>query len=386
MKLDIYGDGISYVTDEVSSIHPSESNLNEFTRAKFVTDLAAVSRGLDRAKNPERRYQSLLKEAAPTSNEIDRATKLDLYTCPECSKECQGNQDDSDIIVECKDCGIMCDKVSAEQPDGYDISEWAYKIKKSPSRPLEFLPVVVDLMLSENSIWKTNYYGIKKYPIFVFKSFADLSNGLLQHSYVEPLQGNNNLVRLYTNMRACLNAGIPYDSIPYNTAEELKNFRALKASIPMFVFNHLITHTALSKEAQSDRVTANTNHWLPSDFKEKVHSWLKANPCPDVHKFSHLANSLISEANRDNIVSILLSLGQKNVQNFFKDIGYKKEIYHRAMLEFRYKEVVITAWWNNPKTFRHFTIEREAFPKIHKSWVQEQTRLLAECIRDIIIS
>ena len=54
------------------------------------------------------------------------------------------------------------------------------------------------------------------------------------------------------------------------------------------------------------------------------------------------------------------------------------------MLEFRYKEVVMTGWNNNPKTFQHFTIEREAYPKIHKSWVQEQTRLLAEGVRDVV--
>lgn len=56
-----------YVTDEVSTIPTMFANLSQATREKFVTDLAAVSRGKDESKNPEARFKALLKEAAPNS-------------------------------------------------------------------------------------------------------------------------------------------------------------------------------------------------------------------------------------------------------------------------------------------------------------------------------
>ena len=68
MKIDIYDDGISYVTDEVSTVSANGANVNEENRIKFVTDLAAISRGNYESKNPEVRYKKLLKEAAPNIN------------------------------------------------------------------------------------------------------------------------------------------------------------------------------------------------------------------------------------------------------------------------------------------------------------------------------
>lgn len=52
MRKDIYGDDISYVSNEMSSIPVNQSNLNEQNRIKFVTDLAAVSRGKSPNKVP----------------------------------------------------------------------------------------------------------------------------------------------------------------------------------------------------------------------------------------------------------------------------------------------------------------------------------------------
>ena len=58
-----------YVTDEVSSVPTALANLTQETREKFVTALAAVSRGKDESKNPSARFKALLKEAAPNSKE-----------------------------------------------------------------------------------------------------------------------------------------------------------------------------------------------------------------------------------------------------------------------------------------------------------------------------
>lgn len=333
MKKDIYEDGISYVTNEMSSIHPREANLSEFTRAKFVTDLAAVSRGKDRAKNPEKRYKALLTEAAP---QLDR----DTY---------QGMVD-------------------------YANDELVFK--GSPSRPLEFLPIVLTFIIdSTKGKVRVDPELVHCKKDFSIEEFINAFGG--QFGYVD---GN----KIYTNMRACLNAGIPYEAIPYNTADELKDFRALKANIPMFVFNHLITHTALSKEAQSDRVTKNGQYWLPWDFIERVYAYINENEGQVYSESEDICKSILSKNNRKDMISYLLSLSQNLVQHFLKDIGYKKEIYQRAMLEFRYKEVVMTAWSNNPKTFQHLLIERNNEPIIWKNWTQNETKQFIQCVKEVI--
>ena len=72
MRIDIFDNG--YVTDEVSTIPTSQANTSEENRVKFVTDCAAISRGKVESNNPQKRYQHLLKEAAPNS----------------CDNECKG--------------------------------------------------------------------------------------------------------------------------------------------------------------------------------------------------------------------------------------------------------------------------------------------------------
>ena len=349
MNKDIYGDKISYVTDELSIVPTNESNLNEENRIKYVTDLAAVSRGKSESANPPKRYKALLKEASPTDEQI-----------------------------------------KAFNGDG--------KMKNgSPSRPFEFLPIVVDLLISEYSLWDTNY-DYSKDPIHVFNNFAELSNGILQHSYIELVDGDSDLVRVYTNMRCLINAGVKYENVPYNTQEELKHFRALKANIPMFVWGQVPnTHCALSKEAQSDRVTANDNYWLPSDFRNRVFkhveditTQLNNNGLNGQDKLLAVASKaeyslLLQPSSRDGVVHLLLNKwSQTTVQGMFKELGYPREIYSRAIYYFKYKEVVFTGWNNNPKVWEHLFVERNAKPDVWDNWTQNETKQLVTAIKEVI--
>ena len=72
------------------------------------------------------------------------------------------------------------------------------------------------------------------------------------------------------------------------------------------------------------------------------------------------------------------------VQRLLKTLKYKKEIYSRAVNELRYKEFVFTAWYNDPHTLEHFLVEREAYPDVHKSWVQPETAAFARAVRALI--
>ncbi len=372
MKIDIYSDNISYVTNEVSSVKAYEANLNEENRIKFVTDLAAVSRGKSESKNPSARYRALLKEAAPSINSFEN---------------------------------VLNDKNNR----GLSMEDIKSKITGSPSRPLEFLPVVLKYFIAGNNynLCDTNYSKAEVSRIIVSMSSEQFNNSLGQHSYLE--QG-----KVYTNMRAVLNAGIPYEKVPYNSIEDLGLFIALKANIPMFVWAQVPnTHCAISKEAQSDRVAENNNYWLPKDFRDKVYEYKQKH---DFEFKDSVAQELLEKDNKQligtypkliyrKLVDAILGCQTKEqipyimvygneateciasqgiIQEFFKELGYLREIYSRAMYYFKYKEVVMTGWYRDPKVWRHLFIERNANLDIWKNWTQEQTKQFVKSIRYIV--
>ena len=344
MRIDIYGDNIGYVTDEVSTIPIDEANLNEDNRRKFVTDLAAISRGKHEAKNPSKRYDALLSEAAPQKSQIEVFEYNRKY---------------------------IDDEV---------------KINGSPSRPLEFLPIVTTVEMDGMHIKAFGiYYGLAEFTNAFGGSFGYLSNqGIKELNYP--------VLYLYTNMRAVINAGVPYENIPYNTKEELKNFRAIKANIPMFVWAQVPnTHIMLSKEAQSDRVTINDNYWLPKDFIKKVYAFsYYENNGKGI--FSKITDEVLGCSDRNQIPHLLINgrnetnfkPTQNDIQQYFRILGYHKEIYQRAMYYLKYKEVVVTGWCNNPKTWSHLFIERNAETDIWKNWTQGETSIFVNAVKKIV--
>jgi len=242
------------------------------------------------------------------------------------------------------------------------------KLKAQSSRPMEFLGIVGDVKFYDNKVLLFNSLEC---------DVGFFMNNIGKYSYIE----NN---RCYTNMRALLNAGIPYEEIPYNTPDELQHFRAIKAKMPMFVFNHFVTHTALSKETLSDRVTLQSGeYWLPSDFRNRLYTQLVDTnnlPLPSIKAF----NSLLNLSSKQELSAHLVAnYSQRDVQQLFKSLNYKPEIYQRAMLEFRYKTTVATGWYNDPRVWKHFLVEREAYPALHKSWVQPETKQLALSIKQL---
>lgn len=300
-----------YVTDKFVKdekdywMYAYEANMSEEHRSKFVSDAAAISRGKFKSNNSKTRFKSLLKEAHG----------------------------------------------------------------KTPSRPVEFCPVVLHVYFLKN---KAHIHTLDQKVISVL-DMDRFSNELAGHSYIE---GDI----LYTNLRALLNAGIPYDKIPYATQEEVNEyygpFKAVRVSAPMFVFNHLVTHTMLSKEARSERYVEmdNSDYWLPSDFEERLESLAK-------DKYPHLFSN--EDWDIYSIKKFLLDVAsQKEVMGFFKSLGYKREVYQRAMLEFRYKTFIMVGWSNDPKRWEHLINQREAGKT--KSHTQLETRKTVEAIAKVI--
>lgn len=299
-----------YVTTDVSSVKVYRSNTTKENRIKWVTDLAAVSRGKSESTNPTKRFNSLMKEAA-------------LGTA---------------------------------------------------SRPMEFLPVVLD----QDRI----RYLDKR--IFSYESKESLLNNLLRYSYCE----NG---KVYTNMRALLNIGVKIENIPYNDEEDLKDFKAIKIKVPMFIWSQLMTHTALSKESQSDRVAEENDYYLPTDFVTRV-SNLKI----DTTKLQDLSKSNPILAGK--IIDLRLKIKDENeifnclFNNFsqhelfflFEFLDYKREIWSRAIYYFKYKVMIMTGWSNDPSTWKHLFIERNCVPELWKNWTQKETQIVVEKIKSVL--
>ncbi len=325
MNIDVYKDGISFATNDVSSILTSEANLNENNRVKFVTDLAAISRGLNESKNPVKRYKALLSEAAPSSM-----------------------------------------KIIGDEAIG------------TPSRPLEFLPVVMEIGFKETN--SKMYISLRciKDPLLVYDYTLDFFvNNIGRFSFIK-----DNLI--HTNMRCLINAGMKYEDIPYNTKEELKDFRIAKVNLPMFVWAQLMTHTAISKESQSDRVSTTDAYWLPGDFIDRCEKIVKdLNVSIDVKR---QCIQIVQNANNLPMVKELLytNFTSVGIVELFKNLGYGKEIYQRAIYYFKYKKMIMTGWNNDPKVWEHLFIERSTEPDIWKNWSQMETVLAVDAIKKII--
>ena len=409
-----------YVTDEVSSIPTELANLCQETREKFVTDLAAISRGKDESKNPAARFKALLKEAAPNSKE--------------------------DIV------------------DGFE--GWA-------SRPMEFCPIICEfaevtnndcenvmVLITEKNLddfengnYK-NMFSINKY---------DFYNKILKYSYSTKCDYDNNSIILYTNLRTLLNAGVPYDDIPFiedivykqygenkddlfivigtektsiydiNVNYETKthdkdmplifkikdliesgytykdiikdfndghcyvdnrysNFKAIKLKIPMFIWSQWpMTHTALSKESQSDRVAEGVGYWLPEGIINKINETSeeeidKIDYSQDLVDIQSMTSSDIPNVNKAEILinTFTEGLSQEAVQQILKAAGYKREIWSRAPYYFKYKECVVTGWYNDPTTWQHSFLERSVEPDSWKNWTQKETKEVLKVVKDII--
>lgn len=54
------------------------------------------------------------------------------------------------------------------------------------------------------------------------------------------------------------------------------------------------------------------------------------------------------------------------------------------MYYFKYKEVVMTGWNNDPKVWEHLFIERSVRPEINKNWTQNETKTFVKCMDQII--
>jgi len=312
MTIKVFENG--YVTDEVSTIKPYEANTSEENRIKFVTDCAAISRGKTESNNPKKRYEHLLKEAAPN------------------------------------ECGVNCEGVAG--------------------RPFEFLPIVITE--SELQALKAIYW----FEEMAFYRFAYYDDGF-----------KDGVEKYYTNARVLLNLGVDDDYLPFNTEDELKYFKVVKVKAPYFVFAQIRTHCMISQIAASARVIEENEIWLPDDFEERLEeNWGYCD-------YIAMTKGLCIPSDVDDKAKFISSFIKKEwrhfsvyaLQNLFKKLGYKREIWQRYPQHALYKTWVMAGWLNDPKVWNHFFLERGVFDDKYKNWVQPETKQIAKAIYKVIM-
>lgn len=341
----------------------------------------------------------------------------------------------------------------------------------SAGRCLEFIPIVLDVVIEKDYVYFNNKTLRCNINHFI--------NNIARFSYLE---GN----KLFTNLRCLLNAGIPYNLIPYNDdliiklswymdndnikryylpltdtkellvdddviigmvllnelsidyknelvqvkvsnliknnictldniiygiknskviIKDMNNFKAIKARIPMYIFGQLKTHTRITSVSQSDRVAVQLDYWLPMDFEKRLRSHKKKveevksilddtldnEPIEtlfdQINHLDEVGEELeVTELEKHNMFIEIFTtmMSQEQVQLAFKTLGYKQEIWSRAPYYFKYKEVVMTGWYNDPLVWKHLFLERNTCPDEWKNWTQKETTEFVKAIKDII--
>lgn len=316
------------------------ANASEINRINFISATASVSRGKESFNFPEARYKHLFQEAS-----FSRA-----------------------------------------------------------SRPLELCPVYFNFEITTSADGSRD--KVKLYLKDDLEYDMDLDkflNNIAKFGIVEKM--DRGLYLCKTNLRALVNAKIPYEQIPYN--EVCTGFRVFKMKIPMFVFNHLVTHTQLSKETRSDRVTLQNeyDYWLPEDFIERILSF-------DVEKYlvgdgteydvgelmERIQDGIVSSRSGElskigltsrqlyeRLVGTLLDSRITTVRHMFKILGYPKEIWQRAMLEFRYKECVFGGYTSQHGWY-NLLAERGGLPGSNTTtnWTQKETTAVVKTLNQFM--
>lgn len=429
MKIFLDSQELGYVTDEVSTVPTHLANENKENRIKFVTDLAAISRGKYESSNPESRFNHLLSEAVYNPDAFSNSfsvtieknedsyylylkenktniLKKYLVSCPEMNRDSNKDyglftwiesifnnedKDNENVVTTEVNGNKLFNYISTEYWDNIDLLDKdTYPNKttspRNASRVLEFLPCIVYLSFyPKNNEWIIRINKRINSTLNIKIDFISLS-GLLRFGYLEEgiSIGETQYYTLYTNFRNVLNFYNSFyaytkkctdllEHIYYDT-DGYEDFKVLRIKAPMFVWAQFMTHTQLSKETQSDRVTGQKDYWLPEDIVEKIKKYKESSLDPNLDS--------LEEINFNTILNLFLNvLSQNQVQTLLKNCGYPREIWSRAPYYFKYKEFIMTGWINDPNAWGHLLLEREAYPKLHESWVQDETRKYADAIR-----
>jgi len=342
-------------------------NANEENRINTVANIATISRGLEKSKNPKKLFEMLSREAAPN--------------------------------------------ISYYKLEDLSLKDKEAKLPKVAGRSLEYCPVILRV-----DIRKGDYFIRLKESTIIMKP-DDFNNVLGKWSYMYDLTSEISLLEkllgkrsylLLTNLRTLLNAEFELEDIPYNPS--VPTYFIIEAEVPYFVFAQMRTHGALTQVAVSERKVTEDKYWIPDDFLSRLNTEYSGKP--DLLKDLESVKNLLDEYNKNataildrndidvienkkllnelyvettkSLVTELLKYSPLRIKQLFKDLGYKKEIYNRWPEHMKFKTFIIGGYLDNPYQWGHFLLEREAYDNLYKTWTQKETKLVAKEMRNLI--
>lgn len=265
---------------------------------------------------------------------------------------------------------------------------WEHLLKEAAmgtaGRPLEYYGAVFEVVFYSHMV-NIIPYGIldEKYKIKNMDTL-DFINKIARYSYLSRLGDDRYL--LCTNYRTMLNAGWKVEEIPPLPEGWYKDgFKIVKIRCPFFVWAQLMTHTRLSKISQSDRVSGSDEYWLPDDIFIRIKNKREELSGTSLYYDRVLSNVKLND--RDSLLnSIINDVSQNDAQEFFKELGYPREIWSRAPYYFKMKTFIMGGWSHDPAVWKNLFLERGVCPEEwNKTWVQKETKEVVEMIKEIVM-
>ena len=265
---------------------------------------------------------------------------------------------------------------------------WEHLLKEAAmgtaGRPLEYYPAIFEVVFYSHMV-NVIPYGIldDRYKIKNMDTL-DFINKISRYSYLSRL-GNDRYL-LCTNYRTMLNAGWNPDEIPPLPEGWYKDgFKIVKIRCPFFVWAQLMTHTRLSKISQSDRVSGSDEYWLPDDIFIRIKNKREELSGTSLYYDRVLSNVKLND--RDSLLnSIINDVSQNDAQEFFKELGYPREIWSRAPYYFKMKTFIMGGWSHDPAVWKNLFLERGVCSEEwNKTWVQKETKEVVEMIKEIVM-
>lgn len=224
--------------------------------------------------------------------------------------------------------------------------------KGTPSRLFEFIPVVFTYQYDTANRYVMLYIKKPLSSFFGMKMDIDrFHHLLLRFSYSCKITDKKYLIK--TNMRACLNAGIPYSYIPYNTPSEIDTYKIVEIYAPYFALTKIMEHTLLSKEIKYEKnETKDSDYWYPSSIDEDQFLDLK-------------------------------SMTQDDIYKTLKQYKLNKEIYGWAIQGWRKKNLILGGW-NEDLTWKHLFLEKNARTDRYINMTPKEVSSIVKTVKDHI--
>lgn len=321
MRINLFNNGLGYVTDEVSTVditkHNSDNPITEEDIWKYVTDIAAISRGNTASKNPKVRFEALCKEAV-------------------------GN---------------------------------------TPGRPLEFLPinytVFKSCILKNYSTFRFSYLeDIDKDQVSVFTNYRSFKkDNRLDTNYFPSIQqlvdGTN-----YRVVKICVPMFVWSQIMTHTQLSKISQSDRVSENT-----HYWLPDTFIERLKASSISTISIQNLLATK-EDGDHELAMA--ILNLRDIANNSNMSDVNKHNELVSKLLHNYSQSLIQKLFKFLDYPREIYSRSMYYFKYKECILGGYINDPYSWKNFLLERGVFPELNKNWVQEETKQTAIAINKIL--